>query len=254
MINYASKTALITGASSGIGAEFARELANRGANLVMVARDIAKLNEMAGELAAAHGVSVTPIEWDLSLPAAGAHLVDELSKRHIDVDVLVNCAGFGTHGTVADTAPALLSQEMNLNMNALAETTRGFMAPMLARNFGVIINIASLAAFAPRPQHAMYSATKAFVLSFTQALWGELRGTNVRITAVCPGPTRTNFFNVSGTPIPGGKAQPASAVVVASLKAIDADQPRTVPAPAVMKLAMKVMGLLPIKAALKASK
>ena len=254
MIDYASKTALITGASSGIGAEFAREFAARGANLVIVARDMQQLQAMAAELHAARGVTVTPIEWDLSLPGAGTHLVAELAQRGIRVDVLVNSAGFGTHGTVVETDPALLSQEMNVNMNALAETTRGFLAPMLEANSGVIINIASLAAFAPRPQHAMYSATKAFVLSFTQAIWGELRGTGVRITAVCPGPTSTNFFKVSGTPIPGGKAQPASAVVTAALTAIEHDKPRNVPAPAVMKIAMKVMGLLPVTASLKASK
>lgn len=254
MINYAAKTALITGASSGIGAEFARTLAARGANLVIVARDIQQLNTMAAELGAAHGISVTPVEWDLSLPSAGTHLVDEIAKRGIQVDVLVNSAGFGTHGTVAETEPALLSQEMNLNMNALAETTRGFLGPMLATNSGVIINIASLAAFAPRPQHAMYSATKAFVLSLTQAIWGEVRGTGVRITAVCPGPTKTNFFTVSGTPVPGGKAQPASAVVESALKAIDADKPRAVPAPVGMRIGMALMHALPIKAALKASK
>ena len=254
MFDYSHKTALITGASSGIGEQFARTLAARGANLILVARRIDVLNTLATELSTAHGVSVTPIEWDLSLPQAGLHLGDEITKRGLSVDVLVNSAGFGTAGTVAETDPVKLSNEMTLNMNAVADTTRYFVTGMLARKNGAIINIASLAGFAPRPQHAMYSATKAFVLSFTQAMWGELRGTGVFTTAVCPGPTATDFFNVSGTPIPGGKAQPASAVVDAALKAIDADKPRVVPAPLGMRFGMALMHALPIKTALGASK
>jgi short-subunit dehydrogenase len=254
MFDCAHKTALITGASSGIGEQFARTLAARGANLVVVARRIDRLNDLASELSTSNGITVTPIEWDLSLPNAGLHLGDELARRNLKVDVLVNSAGFGTHGTVAETDPATLSQEMSLNMNAVADTTRAFLPSMLAAHSGVIINIASLAGFAPRPHHAMYSATKSFVLSFTQALWGELRGTGVFTTAVCPGPTATEFFTISGTPVPGGKAQPASAVVDAALKAIDSDKPRVVPAPLGMRIGMALMHVLPIKAALKASK
>jgi short-subunit dehydrogenase len=254
MFDYTGKTALVTGASSGIGEQFARTLAARGANLVLVARRMDRLTELASELTAAHGISVTSLEWDLSLPNAGLHLGDEVARRGLTVDVLVNSAGFGTHGTVAETDPAALSQEMTLNMNAVADTTRAFVTGMLERKSGAIINIASLAAFAPRPNHAMYSATKSFVLSLTQALWGEVRGTGVRVTAVCPGPTKTEFFDVSGTPIPGGKAQPASAVVDAALKAIDADKPRVVPAPIGMRIGMALMNRMPIKAALKASK
>lgn len=254
LYNYAHKTALITGASSGIGEQFARTLAARGASLIVVARRIDRLENLRKELAAAHGTHVTAIEWDLSLPQAGVHLGDEIAKRGLSVDVLVNSAGFGTHGTIAETDTAALSQEMSLNMNAVAETTRAFLVPMLERKNGVIINVASLAGFAPRPNHAMYSATKAFVLSFTQALWGELRGTGVFATAVCPGPTKTEFFAMSGTPIPGGKAQPASAVVDASLKAIDSGNPRVVPAPLGMRIGMALMQVLPIKTALGASK
>lgn len=254
MFDYAHKTALITGASSGIGEQFARTLASRRANLIVVARRLDRLTDLQNELVAQYGVQVTSIEWDLSLAQAGVHLGDEIAKRGLAVDVLVNSAGFGTHGTVAETDPAALSQEMSLNMNAVAETTRAFLPSMLARKSGVIINIASLAGFAPRPNHAMYSATKAFVLSFTQALWGELRGTGVLTTAVCPGPTATEFFTISGTPIPGGKAQPASAVVDAALKAIDAGKPRVVPAPLGMRIGMALMHALPIKTALGASK
>jgi short-subunit dehydrogenase len=254
MYNYSNKSALVTGASSGIGAEFARTLAARGTNLILVARRVDRLNDLAAELSTGSTIKVITIEWDLSLPQAGMHLGDEIAKRGLNVDVLVNAAGFGTHGTVAETDPVDLSKEMALNMNAVAETTRAFLPSMLARENGVIINIASLAGFAPRPNHAMYSATKAFVLSFTQALWGELRGTGVLATAVCPGPTATEFFSVSGTPIPGGKAQPASAVVDATLKAIDADKPRVVPAPLGMRIGMALMNALPIKTALGASK
>jgi short-subunit dehydrogenase len=254
MYTYSNKSALVTGASSGIGAEFARTLAARGTNLILVARRIDRLNDLAAELSAGSTIKVITIEWDLSLPQAGMHLGDEIAKRGLNVDVLVNAAGFGTHGTVAETDPVDLSKEMALNMNAVAETTRAFLPSMLARENGVIINIASLAGFAPRPNHAMYSATKAFVLSFTQALWGELRGTGVLATAVCPGPTATEFFSVSGTPIPGGKAQPASAVVDAALRAIDAGKPRAVPAPLGMRIGMALMNALPIKTALGASK
>ena len=242
MFDYTGTTALVTGASSGIGAEFAKHLADRGANLVLVARRIDALREIAHELHERCGVHVSTIEWDLSLPNAGRELVAELERRAIQIDVVVNSAGFGNAGTVAEADPQVLSSEMAVNMAAVADITRGFLTGMLARDNGVVINVASLAAFAPRPEHAMYSATKSFVLSFTEALWGEVRHTGVRVTAVCPGPTDTGFFAVSGTPVPGGKAQPASAVVDSALRAIDRGKKRSVPAPFAMSVAMKLMG------------
>lgn len=243
MYEYTGLTALVTGASSGIGAEFAKHLADRGANLILVARRIDALKTLAAELHERCGVSVTPIEWDLSLPNAGRELVLELERRSLQVDVVVNSAGFGNAGTLAEGDPSVLSSEMNVNMNAVADITRGLVSGMVERNKGVVINVASLAALAPRANHAMYSATKAFVLSLTEALWGELRHTGVRVTAVCPGPTDTGFFAVSGTPVPGGKAQPASAVVDSALRAIDRGKKRSIPAPWTMKAAMKLMAV-----------
>ncbi len=248
MYEYTGLTALITGASSGIGAEFAKHLADRGANLILVARRLDALNAVAAELRERCGVKVTTIESDLSRPDAGRDLVAELDHQSLVVDVVVNCAGFGNAGTVAEADPQVLSTEMAVNMVAVADITRGLVTGMLTRNNGVIINVASLAAFAPRPNHAMYSATKAFVLSFTEALWAEVRRTGVRVTTVCPGPTDTGFFAVSGTPVPGGKAQPASRVVDSALRAIDRRKKRSVPAPFAMRLGMKLMAMTAVLA------
>lgn len=189
---------LITGASTGIGAEFARQFAAAGHDLAVVARRADILEELAAELHRAHGVSVTVIAMDLSTPTAAAELWQRTNDLGLDIDVLVNNAGFGTHSDVADADPQRLEDEVQLNCRTLVGTTVRYLPVMRARGRGTIINIASTAAFQPLPQMAVYSATKAFVLSFTEALWAEERRHGIRVLAVCPGLTDTPFFGLAG--------------------------------------------------------
>lgn len=253
MLDYKGLTALITGSSSGMGAEYARELAARGADLILVARRLDRLEELAIDLTAKFGVSVTCLDRDLSATGAGNALVAELMNQGTTVDVLVNNAGFGTSGSVAEQNPDAVAQELNVNVATITELTRGLLPGMLERNRGVIINMASLAAFQARANHALYSATKAYVLSFTEALWGETISTNVRVTAVCPGPIDTEFFSVAGT-IPPGKTLPVSVPIKAAFAAIDTRKPYVIVAKPGMRLASKIIRILPARLALKLGK
>lgn len=189
---------LITGASTGIGAEFARQFAAQGHDLVVVARSADRLEELAAQLRAAHGVDVTVVPADLSLPTAAADLWRRTDELGLEVDVLVNNAGFGTHSDVADADPQRLEDAVELNCRTLVGTTARYLPPMRAAGRGTIINIASTAAFQPLPQMAVYGASKAFVLSFTEALWAEERKHGIRVLAVCPGLTDTPFFELAG--------------------------------------------------------
>ena len=190
--------ALITGASTGIGAEFARQFAARGHDLVVVARSQDKLNVLAQQLRAAHGVNVTVIAMDLSVPTAADDLWQQTNSVGLEITVLVNNAGFGTHCDVADADPERLEEEVQLNCLTLVGTTARYLPQMRARGSGTIINLASTAAFLALPKMAVYGATKAFVLSFTEALWSEERKHGIRVLAVCPGLTDTSFFKVAG--------------------------------------------------------
>jgi len=190
--------ALITGASTGIGAEFARQFAARGHDLVVVARSQDKLNVLAQQLRAAHGVNVTVIAMDLSVPTAADDLWQQTNSVGLEITVLVNNAGFGTHCDVADADPKRLEEEVQLNCLTLVGTTARYLPQMRARGSGTIINLASTAAFLALPKMAVYGATKAFVLSFTEALWSEERKHGIRVLAVCPGLTDTSFFKVAG--------------------------------------------------------
>lgn len=189
---------LITGASTGIGAEFARQFAARGDDLVVVARSADKLEELAAGLRRSHGVAVSVIAMDLSVPAAAGDLFGRTTELGLDVDVLVNNAGFGTHADVAEADPQRLEDEVDLNCRTLVGTTARYLPAMRARGAGTIINIASTAAFQPLPQMAVYAATKSFVLSFTESVWAEERKHGIRVVAVCPGLTDTPFFELAG--------------------------------------------------------
>ena len=192
------KVALITGASTGIGAEFACQFAARGHDLVVVARSADRLNELAARLRAAHGVEVTVLAMDLSLPDAARELWQRTDELGLEISVLVNNAGFGTHGDVADVDPQRLEDAVELNCRTVVGTTARYLPQMRARGAGTIINVASIAAFQPLPKMAVYGASKAFVLSFTEALWAEEREHGVRVLAVCPGLTDTPFFELAG--------------------------------------------------------
>jgi short-subunit dehydrogenase len=190
--------ALITGASTGIGAEFARQFAARGHDLVVVARSADKLNDLAARLRGAHGVEVTVLAMDLSIPTAADELWQRTNGLGLEINVLVNNAGFGTHGDIAEVDPKRLEEAIGLNCLTLVGTTARFLPQMRARGAGTIVNVASMAAFYPLPKMAVYGASKAFVLSFTEAVWAEERKHGVRVFAVCPGLTDTPFFGLAG--------------------------------------------------------
>ena len=195
-----SGTALVTGASSGIGAEVAKQLASRGFPLVLVARREERLRSLATELSSDHGVEADVIAADLGQEGERGRLEDELRGRGRAVEVLVNNAGFGHQADFARSPRERMVEMVRLNVEGVVDLTSRFVAPMVARGRGSVINIASLGAFQPLPGSAVYGASKAFVLSFSEAIRTELRGSGVTVTAVCPGPVRTEFMAVAEVP------------------------------------------------------
>jgi short-subunit dehydrogenase len=193
------ETVLITGASSGIGLELARCFAADKSNLVLVARNAAALEKLAAELRREHGIEVDILIADLAKPESPARIFSELKGRGIAVDVLVNNAGFGLHGAFADLPLNQQLEIITVNISALVELTGLFLPAMRRQNRGGILNVGSVAGFLPGPHMAVYYASKAFVLSFSEALYEELRGTGVHVTNLCPGPTESNFSQVART-------------------------------------------------------
>jgi hypothetical protein len=192
------KTALITGASFGIGMEFARIFAREGYNLVLVARSADKLRQVASELEKAHGTRSLILAADLTDPGACAYVLDQTTRAEIPVDVLVNNAGFGQYGMFAENDLEECLRQIQLNVTTLTHLTRLYLPAMIERakterKTGHILNVASTAAFQPGPLMAVYFATKAYVLHFSEALANELSGTGVTVTCLCPGPTATEF-------------------------------------------------------------
>jgi uncharacterized protein len=187
------KVALITGASAGLGVEFARQLSARGHRLVLAARRKDRLGTLAKELGNARAVAI-----DLSKKDAAAKLMADLDAAGEQVEILVNNAGFGLIGRFAELDARRLRQMIDLNVGTLTDLCRAVAPQMIARKSGGIINVASTAAFQPGPKMAVYFATKAFVLSLTEALHEELKPHGVSVTCLCPGPTRTEFGEVAG--------------------------------------------------------
>ena len=190
-------TVLITGASGGIGNEFARLFARDRHNLILVARSGDKLAEIATELQV-HGVKVTTFALDLTAPMAAKFLFDQVQSAAISVDVLVNNAGFGAFGEFAQMSNEEILGQIQLNIIALTELTRLFLPAMIARHSGRIMNVASTAGFQPGPLMAVYYATKAYVISFTEAIANELRNSGITVTCFCPGATDTGFAKRAG--------------------------------------------------------
>ncbi|QDU65724.1 SDR family NAD(P)-dependent oxidoreductase [Engelhardtia mirabilis] len=190
--------ALVTGASAGIGTHLARLFAADGSDLVLVARRGERLEALAQDLRAGHGVQVHVIPFDLGRPRAAEALVAELAARGLEVDVLVNNAGFGARGRFTGQEPELLRAMIDLNVTELVALTRALLPAMVARGRGGVVNIASTAAFQAGPYMSVYYATKAFVLSFTEGLAVELDSSGVTACCVCPGATRTEFADVAG--------------------------------------------------------
>lgn len=191
------KLAVITGASSGLGAEYARIAASEQHDVVLVARRLPQLQSLAAELKA-HGIEATPVASDLSRPAAAQSLADELERRGLRPDVLINNAGFGDTGPFLDRQLPRQSEMIELNCRALVELCWWFGRAMRERGSGRILNVGSTAGFQPGPYMATYYASKAFVISFSQALAYELRGTGVTVTVHCPGATATGFAASAG--------------------------------------------------------
>jgi short-subunit dehydrogenase len=193
------QTALVTGASGGIGLALARQFATDGYDLVLVARSAGALERLAADLARDFGIKATPITFDLGRPNAGRELVRTLDERGLAIDVLVNNAGFGATGAFAEGATDTQVGIVDVNVRALVELTHELWPRILRNRRGGVLNVASTAAFQPGPFMAVYCASKAFVLSFTEALWEEARGTGVHVSCLCPGYTESGFHARAGT-------------------------------------------------------
>src|ERR1035438_7015579 len=187
------KTALVTGASSGIGLELARIFAREGYNLVLVARSADKLRLLASEVEKAHGTRSLILATDLAEPGAAAYVLDQTARAQIVVDILVNNAGFGQYGLFADNDLEECMRQIQLNVTTVTHLTRLYLSGVIRRTSGRILNVASTAAFQPGPLMAVYFATKAYVLHLSEALANELKGTGVTVTCLCPGATATEF-------------------------------------------------------------
>ena len=194
----AEGTCLVTGASAGIGSEIARTLARRGRGVTLVARRTERLEELAADLRAAHGVRAEVAGADLTDPASRAGLLAEVAGRGLVLDVLVNCAGVAPWGRVDEVDVAAEVQLARLNVEAVIDLCGRCTPAMVARGAGGILNVASTAAFQPTPNQASYGASKAFILSYTDAIGAELLSTGVHVTALCPGPVPTEIFSPSG--------------------------------------------------------
>jgi short-subunit dehydrogenase len=193
------QTALVTGASMGIGVDLAECFAKDGYGVILAARSEARLRDVAERLAKQYGIRATAIAADLAVPGGGQTLADEIAAKGLAVDVLVNNAGYGSAGAFAGSDRAVQLGMIDLNDRALVELTHIYWPRMLGMKRGGVLNVASTAAFQPGPLMAIYYASKAFVLSFSEALWKEAEGTGVHVSCLCPGPTTSNFRERAGT-------------------------------------------------------
>jgi hypothetical protein len=238
-MDLTNDTVLITGSSGGIGEEFAHQLAQRGANLVLVARRLDKLEELRSTLLARHpAITVDVIAADLAVPGSAARLADEVGTLGRRIDGLINNAGVGLHGDFVDQDAERNTAQIQLNCVTLVDLTARFLPAMTTARHGLVINVASTAAFQPTPSMAVYGATKAFVLSFTEALWQEAKGTGVRVLTLCPGATETEFFARTGEEFLTRGRQTPKQVVDTALRGIDKSTPTVVSGFANAALAM----------------
>jgi short-subunit dehydrogenase len=240
-----SATALVTGASAGIGEAIARELASRGHGVTLVARRADRLRTLAGELRDGHGIRAEAIDADLEDPAAREQLFAKVDGLGLEAEVLVNNAGFGDSRDFAATQRERLVAMLRVNCEALLDLQARYLPGMVERGRGAVINVASTAAFQPIPGSATYAATKAFVLSLSEAVHQELKGTGATVTAVCPGPVKTEFTQVAGIAhaedqLPGLFWTDSAAVARAAVDG--ADQGRRVVVPGVFNRAGAVTG------------
>lgn len=197
---YNNRWALVTGASSGIGAEFAARLAGRGMHLILAARRTERMNTLAEDLVTKHGTKCHIVTIDLTVPDAADRLFAEIGKLGVDVELLVNNAGVGLIGEITGTDPQAVRRMLDLNIGTLTDLTYRVLPGMLERGHGAVINVSSVAAFQPVAFMAAYSASKSYVLHFSEALWAEARSRGVTVMALCPGVTQTEFFDTAGAP------------------------------------------------------
>lgn len=220
---YNERWALVTGASSGIGAEFARRLAARGMHLVLTARRENLLQELAAELDTRHGTQTEIITCDLSEPGKARWLMAEIEQRGVQIELLVNNAGFGVVCDVETTDPDRIQNLINLNIAALTDLTYAVLPGMLERRHGAVINVSSVAAFQPVAYMAAYAASKAYVLHFSEGLWAEVRDRGVTVLGLCPGATETEFFSSAGVPrwLDKHSSQTPAKVVKTAMRALE---------------------------------
>ncbi len=239
--------ALITGASYGIGEEFAWQLAARGWSIILVARSQDRLTQLRTDLMAEYtDIDVLCAAMDLTAPDAPAELFQKTKDANLKISLLINNAGFGAFGEFTSIDRERQRQMIDLNIAALVELTHLYLQPMMQREEGGIINVASVAGFAPLPYSAVYAATKAFVVSFSQALYEEARQHGVQVMVVNPGSTKTNFFEVAGHgAFSNSSMQTAEQVVAESIRAFDHDR-RSVTTGVSNRLMVLVLGLLPV--------
>jgi short-subunit dehydrogenase len=226
--------ALVTGASSGLGVDFAKELASRGHDLLVTARRLNRLESLKREIEGRHNVEVSVFDADLGDPGGANRVLDELKRKDMKADVLINSAGYGTRSFILDKKPGHWEQMIQVNLNSLVTLTMGVLPAMVERRAGKILNVSSTAGLQASPYFTVYAATKAFVLLFSEGLTKELkdRNSNVKVTCLCPGPTRTEFASVAEV---GGMSAPdymwmeSQEVVKIGLKALEDNEGVCIP-------------------------
>ena len=235
-------TALVTGASSGIGEQLARGLARRGHGLTLVARRIEPLERLASQLAEEHGIQAEAISSDLSDAAQREQLAEEIERRGRDVEVLVNCAGYGIYGAFLESGREKEIHQLRLLVEAVVDLTARYLPAMVDRDRGAIINLSSTAGIQPLPYNAGYSAAKAYVDFLSEALHSELHGTGVTVTSVLPGPVRTGFQEASDAGyfaerLPGMTIKPAERVAEDTLRAAERGRRAIIPGGPIVRMA-----------------
>ena len=229
--SYNDRWALITGASSGIGAEFAVQLAGRGMHLILAARRKDKMTELATDLNTRHGTRCHIVAVDLADPESGRRLMEEVKRLGVQIELLVNNAGMGLIGQIETTTPEEVRKMLNLNLMTLTDLTYRVLPEMLSQGHGAIINMSSQAAFQPVAFMAAYAASKSYILHFSEALWAEARSRGVTVMALCPGVTRTEFFDLAGVPgwLEKHTSHPPGKVVKTAMKALEKRRQYVVP-------------------------
>ncbi|WP_150461786.1 SDR family NAD(P)-dependent oxidoreductase [Nesterenkonia ebinurensis] len=224
-MRYEGTTALVTGASSGIGAEFAKRLASRGADIVAVARRVEELEALADDIGSETGRQVHVIPFDLSMDRGGYRLAEQLAETGVRVGTVVNCAGIGVTRAFGDSTEDQIRRQLRVNIDATVEISHAFLPQLLESGQGALINVASLTAYMPVPGMAVYAASKSFVVRFTEALAYEAQTSGLTVMALSPGPTATEFYSISGTTESGVRFQTPDQVVTTALDTLQRKNP-----------------------------